>query len=76
MCIRDSESLESQSGLTFTRNVDQLPADEVLAEIDAVVDFEHLEQTLMAEGLQKFADPQKALLSAIAEKREAFVTAG
>lgn len=70
-----NESLEGQAGLTFTRQVDQLPADEVLAEIDEAVDFEHLEKTLMAEGLQKFADPQKALLSAIAEKRVTFVTA-
>jgi transaldolase len=29
-----------------------------------------LEKTLMEEGLKKFADPQKALLKLIAEKRE------
>jgi len=71
-----NESLEAQTGFSFTRKVDQFPSDEVHAEIDAAVNVEHLEETLMAEGLQKFADPQRALLRAIAEKRETFVAAG
>jgi transaldolase len=58
-----------ESGRTITRHVDQLPPPEVLAEIDAKVDMKHLEETLMREGLEKFADPQKALLKLIAEKR-------
>jgi len=58
-----------QSGQTFTRQVDQLPVPAVLAEIDAIVKQEHLETTLMNEGIQKFADPQKALLALIAAKR-------
>jgi len=57
------------SGHTFTRQVDQLPPPDVLAEIDAKVDMNKLETTLMAEGIQKFADPQKALLALIAQKR-------
>ncbi len=57
------------SGLTFSRQVDVLPPAEVLAEIDAEVDIEHLEQVLMEEGVKKFADPQKDLLALIAEKR-------
>jgi transaldolase len=60
-----------QSGRTFTRQVDQLPSPEVLAEIDAKVDMRKLEETLMAEGLRKFADPQKTLLKRIADKRRA-----
>ncbi len=32
---------------------------------------EKLEETLMREGIQKFADPQKALLKLIADKRAA-----
>jgi len=43
----------------------------VLAEIDAKVDMAKLEATLMEEGLKKFADPQKALLKLIADKRKA-----
>jgi transaldolase len=33
-----------------------------------------MEETLMAEGVKKFADPQKALLKLIAEKRAALRT--
>jgi transaldolase len=58
-----------KSGRTFTRQVDQLPPQAVLDEIAAKVKIQHLEATLMEEGVKKFADPQKALLSLIAEKR-------
>jgi transaldolase len=60
-----------KSGRTFSRQVDQMPPPAVLDEIQRKVDFAHLEQTLMAEGVQKFADPQKALLALIARKRSA-----
>jgi transaldolase len=59
------------SGRTFTRKVDHLPPQEVLDEIAAKVDMAKLEDTLMKEGLAKFADPQKALLKLIADKRAA-----
>ncbi|VTS06445.1 transaldolase family protein [Tuwongella immobilis] len=58
-----------KSDVQFTRQVDVLPPAEVLADIDAKVSMQHLEETLMREGLQKFADPQKALLALIAKKR-------
>ncbi len=58
------------SGCTFTRQVDQLPSAEVLDEIDRKVDMKKLEKTLMDEGLKKFADPGKALIALIAEKRK------
>jgi transaldolase len=58
-----------QSGLTFTRKIDQMPPAEVLAEIDRVVSIQHLEETLMREGLSKFAVPQHNLLALIAKKR-------
>jgi transaldolase len=59
-----------KSGRTFIRKVDQLPPPEVLKEIDAKVNMQHLEETLMHEGLIKFADPQHALLKMIGEKRK------
>ena len=59
-----------QSGLSFTKTVDQLPATEVLDDIDAKIDWQHLEKTLMEEGIKKFADPQKALLALMADKRQ------
>lgn len=58
-----------KSGRTLTRQVDKLPPPQVLKEIDEKVNMKHLEETLMEEGLKKFADPQKALLKLIAEKR-------
>lgn len=59
----------AQSGLTFTRQVDRLPPDEVIEEIDRLVDNQKLEATLTSEGIEKFANPQKALLALVAEKR-------
>lgn len=64
------------SGRTFSRHIEQMPPTEVLAEIDSLVDMHRLEQVLMAEGIAKFADPQKALLALIAEKRRALVGTG
>lgn len=57
------------SGKTFDKQVDQLPPADVLADIDAKVDVVKMEEVLMAEGLSKFADPQKGLLKTIAAKR-------
>jgi transaldolase len=52
-------------------HINEMPSVDVLAEIDSLVDMDHLEHTLMDEGIKKFADPQKALLALIAEKRRA-----
>jgi transaldolase len=54
---------------TYTRQVDQFPADEIIKEIHAKVDPAKLEAKLMEEGTAKFADPQNALLKLIAQKR-------
>jgi transaldolase len=60
-----------ESGRTFTKMVDQFPPSDVLKEITEKVDMQKLEDTLMKEGIAKFADPQKALLKLIAGKRAA-----
>lgn len=65
----DTNAAVAASSQTFSRQVDVLPPAEVLAEIDAKVDPAKMEETLMREGVQKFADPQKALLAVIGEKR-------
>ena len=57
------------SGMSFSPKISELPASEILEEIDSEVDFAELESVLMEEGIRKFADPQKSLLSVIAEKR-------
>ena len=64
-----------KSGRTFQRQIDKLPPAEVLAEIDRKVNVDHLEATLMAEGVKKFADPQKALLAIVERKCAALTTA-
>ncbi len=60
----------------FTRQVDKLPGADVVAELTAAVDMQHLHDTLMAEGIAKFAAPQKQLLSTISRKRKELVNAG
>lgn len=62
-------AIEAMPGKTFSRTVDVLPPAEVQNDIDRHVDFAKMEQVLMDEGLKKFADPHKALLKLIAEKR-------
>lgn len=59
----------TQSGATFDRQVDQLPDDAVLSEIDGTVDFADMHATLMKEGIAKFATPQKELIELIGNRR-------
>jgi len=54
---------------TFTREVDRMPAPDVVAELDRAVDMARMEETLMQEGVEKFVSPQRALLHLIAAKR-------
>jgi transaldolase len=68
-----NEAIE-KSGLTFRRTVGEMPSAEVLAEIDAKVDVQKMEDQLMREGEIKFADPQKALLKLIGDKRKSLAT--
>jgi transaldolase len=57
------------SGRTFSHQVDRPLPEETVAEIHAKVDMQALEATLMAEGSKKFAEPQKALLALLNQKR-------
>ena len=66
-----TNELSADSGVTFDKQVDQFPSEQVLADIDAKVNFEHMEATLMSEGIAKFADPQKALIELLESKRVA-----
>ena len=59
----------AESGVTFTKAVDQLPASEIVSEIESKVDFANLEEVLMGEGIAKFASPQHELIKLIGEKR-------
>lgn len=66
-----NDAIHQMTGKTFGRTVDVMPAQGILADIDAKVDFAKMETVLMEEGLKKFADPQKALIALIVEKRKA-----
>jgi transaldolase len=63
------------SGMTFDRQIDKFPPQAVIDEIAKEVNVEHLEETLMAEGVKKFTDPQKALLALIKKKRATLTAA-
>jgi transaldolase len=60
---------------TYSRKVDQMPPREVVEEVERKVDARKLEDKLMEEGTAKFADPQKALLKLIGEKRASLAAA-
>jgi transaldolase len=60
---------------TYTKKIDQMPPQNVLDDIDKKVDVQKMEEKLMEEGTAKFADPHKALLKLIKEKRGALVGA-
>ena len=63
-------AVQNLTGATYSRTIDKFPPADVVAEIDREVDFAKLEETLMFEGLAKFADPHKALIKLISDKRK------
>lgn len=65
-----NEAVQAMTGKVFSSQIAEFPAEKIQSEIDATVDFAKMEEVLMEQGLQKFADPQKALLALIAEKRD------
>lgn len=58
------------SGMTFSRTVDVMPSQAVQDEIDKAVDMDAMHDFLMAEGVEKFVKPQRALLELISQKRK------
>jgi transaldolase len=65
-----------RSPKTYTRYIDRMPPPAVVAEIDGKVDMAALERGLMAEGIEKFVEPQRELLRLIAQKRVAQLAHG
>ncbi|MEM9827456.1 MAG: transaldolase family protein [Planctomycetota bacterium] len=63
----------AESGLTFSRTVDEMPPAEVQQEIDDKLDVAAMQATLMDEGVAKFVKPQRALIELIAAKRAQLV---
>ncbi len=58
----------AKSDEIFSRKIDMLPAKSVVDELLSKIDWHKLEEDLMKDGLAKFADPHKALLSLVASK--------
>ena len=64
----------AESGLEFQRQVDEMPPQEIVEEIEAKVDVKAMYDQLMKEGVEKFAKPQHELLKLIQEKRKALAS--
>lgn len=58
----------AQSGQNFERKIDSFPPQHVMNELLTSIDWQKLEQDLMADGLAKFATPHKALIELITQK--------
>ena len=65
----------AESGLKFDSKIAEMPKQEILDEVDSKVDFTHRHDTLMSEGVAKFATPHKGLIALIGEKRGAVAQA-
>ncbi len=59
----------ADADVNFTAEVKTSLASDIAAEMEQNINIAALETTLMAEGVSKFVEPQKKLLSLIAEKR-------
>jgi transaldolase len=66
----DTNAKVQKLGKSYRSHIEELPGADVLQSIDSNVNFTHLEDTLMREGLEKFADPQKKLIALIGQKRQ------
>ncbi|MEM6552762.1 MAG: transaldolase family protein [Planctomycetota bacterium] len=62
-----------ESDTAFSAQSRTLPDPAICDELDTKVDIAQLEDTLMAEGTAKFAEPHKKLIASIASKRAALV---
>lgn len=58
-----------KSATTYTRQIDQMPPASIVSEVDNKVHMKVLERVLLEEGIEKFTEPQRALLRLIAQKR-------
>jgi len=71
-----TNAVVEKAAKSYTRHIDEMPSPEIVAEIDRTVDMAALERGLMAEGIEKFVEPQRALLRLIAQKRAAQLARG
>ena len=60
----------AEMNASYERTVDQMPSQAVLDEIAQKVDAQKMEETLMEEGLAKFAEPFEKLIETVKGKRQ------
>jgi transaldolase len=65
----ETNAAVASSSQLFSSQLELLPTDSICQELDAAVDVQHMEETLMEQGVAKFVAPQKQLLQTIREKR-------
>lgn len=58
----------------FTRQVDVMPSHTICRELDQAIQVDHMESTLLEQGVAKFAAPQKQLIATVAEKRASLLS--
>jgi transaldolase len=66
----ETNAAVAASHQSFTAQVTEMPDPSICEELDRVVRVEHLEATLMEQGVAKFVAPQKQLLQTIRDKRK------
>lgn len=64
-----NQAVADNRELQFSKQLKEMPAGDVLQSIADHVDFSHMHDTLMSEGIAKFADPQKELVELMSQKR-------
>lgn len=69
----ETNAAVAASGHVFRSEVGDMLASEICSELDGAVNVEHLESTLMEQGVAKFVAPQKQLLQTIRDKRQSLV---
>ncbi|MFO0012639.1 MAG: transaldolase family protein [Planctomycetota bacterium] len=70
----DTNAAVAASDQRFTRQVDAMPPETVSRELDQAVRVDHMEATLMEQGVAKFVAPQKQLMKTVAEKRSTLIS--
>jgi transaldolase len=65
----ETNAAVASSSQLFSHQLTLLPPDSICQELDAAIAVQHMEDTLMEQGVGKFVAPQKQLLQTIQEKR-------
>jgi transaldolase len=65
----ETNAAVAASSQQFSSKVAEFPSDSICKELDAAVEVQHMENTLMEQGVAKFVAPQKQLLQTIRDKR-------